>query len=97
MCQTRSIRREDPHWVFKGYLRALEPGQLLSLEAWQHERKEIGDPAVVADARFRLELIGQELSRRLPSRKRNGHRNSSIEGFGTGSLPAGTVPEPPEA
>ena len=92
MCH-RTIRREDPDWVYRGFLRALTGVQLAALAAWQLERKEIGDPERVADAALRLELLDQELIRRdRRLAKRNGRQHSAAEALGIDYLRRRTGP-----
>jgi hypothetical protein len=72
-------RKNDPHWVYRGFLRALRPDALDAHEKWQVERTGVGDPEVVADATARLDVIADEFRSRRRIQKRNGHPSPSIE------------------
>lgn len=86
-------RQDDPDWVYRGFLRALKNRELHRHEEWQLERVGVGDPEETADAIARLELVAEEFSHRARIRaERNGHRNSSIEGFEIDSPPGTEEP-----
>ena len=64
MCDRQKTRKDDPFWVYRGFLRALNDKQLRAHEKWQIERSSVGSLEEVADARVRLDVVADEFSRR---------------------------------